>query len=217
MRQEEAVRLEIIDTCRWLCRQGLVFGTWGNVSVRLDDGNIMITPSKIDYDEMVPEDLVILSPEGEVVSGHRLSTSEREIHLGILRKRPDIHAIIHTHSPYAMACAARNDPVPPFSEEICQLIGGAIPLTDHFVPSAGHKELGRVTVDSMTDANAILLRNHGPVCFGRTLAEARVTCQVVEKSCKIFLHLVAAGAYTVVPEEHVLGGRDYFLNAYGKT
>lgn len=217
MNEDLNERLAIIQTCRWLRQQGLVFGTWGNISVRLKNGNILITPSKIDYDAMVPEDLVVLSPEGEVVSGHRLSTSEREIHLGVMRKRPDINAIIHTHSAYAMACAARNDPIPPFSEEICQLIGGTVPLTDHFVPSANHKELGKVTTESVTDANAILIRNHGPVCFGRTLEEAKLTCLVLEKSCRIYLHLAAAGDYTVVPEEHVAGGRDYFLNSYGKT
>lgn len=217
MDQEYELRCQIIDACRWLREQGLVFGTWGNISVRMPDGNIMITPSKVDYYEMVPEDLVVLALDGTVVSGHRLSTSEREIHLGVMNKRPDVNAIIHMHSPYAMACAAGNEPIPPFSEEICQLIGGKIPLTHHFVPSAEHKELGRVTVESLTDANAILLRNHGPMCFGRTLEEAKVTCQVLEKSCKIFIHLRAAGEYTVVPEKDVIGGRDYFVNSYGKT
>lgn len=217
MNDDMQQRNSIIEACRWLRQQGLVFGTWGNISVRLPDGNIMITPSKVDYFEMVPEDLVVLSPDGEIVSGHRLSTSEREIHLGIMRRRPDVQAIIHTHSPYAMACAAGNEPVTPFSEEICQLIGGPIPLTRQFVPSAEHKRLGAVTVESLTDANAILLRNHGPVCFGRSLEEAKVTCQVVEKSCKIFMHLRAAGDYTVIPEQDVIGGRDYFLNSYGKT
>lgn len=217
MNGEYELRCQIIEACRWLRREGLVYGTWGNISVRMPDGNIMITPSKVDYDAMVPEDLVILAPDGTVVSGTRLSTSEREIHLGVMGKRPDVNAIIHMHSTYAMACAARNEPIPPFSEEICQLIGGEIPLTHTFVPSADHKELGRVTVESVTDVNAVLLRNHGPMCFGRTLEEAKVTCQVLEKSCKIFLHLRAAGEHTVVPPEHVTGGRDYFLNSYGKS
>ncbi len=210
-------RTAIIQACRWMRQQGLVFGTWGNISLRLPDGNIMLTPSKVDYDEMCPEDLVVLSPDGDLVGGHRLSTSERELHLGIMRKRTDIGAIIHTHSPYAMAAACREEGIPPFSEEICQLIGGPIPLTHHFVPSAQHKELGRVTTDSVTEANAILIRNHGPMCFGRSLEEAMVCCQILEKSCKIYLHLLAAGSHTVVPEQDVKDGRAYFLNAYGKS
>ncbi|MBQ7726631.1 MAG: class II aldolase/adducin family protein, partial [Clostridia bacterium] len=81
------LRKEVIDTCLWLKSQGLLFSTWGNISVRLDDGNILITPSKVDYDIMMPEDLVVLSPEGKQISGTRLSTSEREIHRRVMNKR----------------------------------------------------------------------------------------------------------------------------------
>ena len=217
MKDTIELRRDVIDTCLWMKREGLVFGTWGNISVRLDDGNILITPSKVAYEEMQPEDLVVLSPQGDTVSGHRLSTSEREIHRRIMLARPDVGAIIHAHSPYAMAAAARNTGVPAITEEMCQLLGGAIPLSDHFVPSHEHVELGRVVSSSVTDANAILIRNHGPMSFGRDLAEARVCCQVVEKSCKIYLQLLAAGGYCEISPENVAAGRDYFLNGYGKT
>lgn len=80
-------RSKIIDTCRRLRSAGYVFGTWGNVGVRLDDGNILITPSRVDYDELLPEDLPVLVPDGSIVSGSRLPTSEREIHRGILNAR----------------------------------------------------------------------------------------------------------------------------------
>lgn len=211
------LRREIIDSCRWLIGQGLVFGTWGNISVRLSDGNILITPSKVSYDEMTPEDLVVLAPDGTTVSGTRLSTSERELHRGILNLRPDVGAIIHTHSPYAMAAAARSEGVPAISEEMCQLLGGAIALTERFVPSQEHRELGKVVVAAAAEGNAVLIRNHGPICFGRTLAEARVCCQVVEKSCKMYLHLLAAGPVCTIPDEYVKAGRDYYLNSYGRS
>ena len=218
MMDDYSIRTEIIETCKWMRREKLVYGTWGNVSVRLDDGNILITPSKIDYDEMKPEDLVVLSPEGAVVSGFRLSTSERELHLGIMRKRKDIGAIIHTHSTHALAAACRDRGIPAFSDEICQLIGGPIPLTSRYVTSSKHVELGQVATDSVTNANALLIRNHGPMCFGRTLAEARVCCQILEKSCEIYMHLLmASGGISRIPEEDIAGGRDYFLNSYGKS
>ena len=211
------LRQEIIDTCLWLKAQGLVFSTWGNISVRLDDGNILITPSKVDYDTMTTEDLVVLADDGTQVSGHRLSTSEREIHRKVMNKRSDVGAIIHMHSPYAMMAAARNEGVPVISEEMCQLLGGAIPLSGEFVPSDMHEKLGQVVSDSVDHTNAILIRNHGPMCFGKTLAEARVCCQVVEKSCKMYIHLLAAGGIQTVSEENVARGRDYFLNSYGKS
>ena len=211
------LRQEVIDTCLWLKSQGLVFSTWGNISVRLDDGNILITPSKVDYDTMTPDDLVVLAPDGTQVSGTRLSTSEREIHRGVMNKREDVGAIIHMHSPYAMMAAARNEGVPVISEEMCQLLGGAIPLSSEFVPSDMHEKLGRVVSDSVDHTNAILIRNHGPMCFGKSLKEARVCCQVVEKSCKMYIHLLAAGGIETISEENVARGRDYFLNGYCKS
>ena len=217
MKDSVELRQEIIDTCLWLKSQGLVFSTWGNISVRLDDGNILITPSKVEYEIMKPEDLVVLAPDGTQVSGTRLSTSEREIHRMVMNKRKDVGAIIHMHSPYAMMAAARNEGVPVISEEMCQLLGGAIPLSYEFVPSDMHKKLGEVVSDSVTDTNAVLIRNHGPMCFGSTLKEARVCCQVVEKSCKMYLHLLAAGGVQTISDENVARGRDYFLNSYGKS
>lgn len=217
MKDTVELRQEIIDTCLWLKREGYVFSTWGNISVRLDDGNILITPSKTDYDTMKPDDIVVLSPDGKQISGTKLSTSEREIHRRILNKRPDVGAIIHMHSTFGMACSARNEGVPVISEEMCQLIGGAIPISREFVPSDMHEKLGMVVADSITDANAILIRNHGPICFGASLAEAKVCCQVVEKNCHIYLMLLAAGGMQTLSEETVARGRDYFLNHYGKT
>lgn len=210
-------RKEIIETCLWLKSQGLVFSTWGNISVRLDSGNILITPSKVEYESMTPEDLVVLAPDGSQVSGTRLSTSEREIHRRVMNKRSDIGAIIHMHSPYAMAAAARNEGIPVISEEMCQLLGGAIPMSSEFVPSDMHEKLGMVVSESVTDVNAILIRNHGPMCFGSSLKEAKVCCQVVEKTCKMYLHLLAADGIQLISDENVSRGRDYFLNSYGRS
>ena len=211
------LRQEVIDTCLWLKEQGLIFGTWGNISVRLDDGNILITPSRLEYELMTTEDLVVISPDGTQVSGTRLPTSEREIHRRVMNKRPDVGAIIHAHSAYAMAAAARSEGVPVISEEMCQLIGGPIPISEEFVPSYMHNRLGEVGADSTTDANAVLIKNHGPMAFGATLKDALLCCQVIEKSCKMFLHLAAAGDVVTISDENVARGRDYYLNSYGKS
>lgn len=217
MNDSPVLRQQVIDCCLWLVEKGFVFGTWGNISVRLDDGNILITPSKVKYQVMKPEDLVVLAPDGRVVSGDRLATSEREIHRGIMIRRPDVGAIIHTHSPYAMAAAAQEEDIPPISEEMCQLLGGPIPLSSRFVPSEKHAELGRVVTDSLGSANAVLIRNHGPVCCGADLEEAKICCQIVEKSAKIYLHLKGGCRINAIEDRWVKAGRTYFLEGYGKT
>lgn len=211
------LRQEIINTCKWLVSAGYIFGTWGNVSVKLEDGNILITPSKLPYDRMEADDLVVLASDGRQIYGNRLSTSEREIHRGIMNQREDVKAIIHTHSPYAMAASAIEGGIPTISEEMCQLIGGDIPLSSRFVPSENHAELGRVVTESIGSANAVLIRNHGPVCCGSSLAEARICCQVVEKSAKMYLHIASNLKVNRIDEKWVEAGRLYFLNGYGKT
>ena len=209
-------RQAVIDACRWLIEKGFVFGTWGNISLRLEDGNILITPSKIAYDVMTPDDMVVLAPDGKVISGFRLATSERELHRGIMNKRPDVGAIIHAHSPYAMAAAATGEGMPPIAEEICPMIGGSIPITSQFVPSEKHVALGEEVTRSIGDRNAVLIRNHGPVCCGRTLEEAKACVQVVEKAAMMYL-MIRGGSMVPVPEPWVAAGRQYFLFGYGKT
>ena len=195
---------------------GYVFGTWGNVSVRLDDDRILMTPSKLEYEKMIPEDLVVMTLEGEILSGSHLPTSERELHKKIMKIRPDIQAVIHTHSPYAMAASTLDKGIPPISEEMCQLIGGSIPISREFVPSEQHVKLGNIVADSLGMANAVLIRNHGSVCCGTSLVQARVCCQVVEKSAKMYLHLLGYSKINLVPSELVEAGRKYYLHSYGK-
>ena len=212
------LRQSVIDVCLRLVAGGYIFGTWGNVSLRLPDGNILMTPSRMEYADMRPNDRPVLAPDGRQVSGERLATSERELHRGILNARPDVGAVIHTHSPYAMAAATLEGGIPVLSEEMCQLLGGRIPVTARFVPSENHVELGEAVTGALEDKNALLIRNHGIICCGRTLGEAEVSCQVAEKSAMMYLSLLAAGTpFHVVEEPYVRMGRSYFLDKYGKT
>lgn len=216
-RDGEAVRRQVIETCLWLVEKGLVIGTWGNISVRLDDGNILITPSKISYEEMKPEDLMVIDPAGNIVKGVHLPTSERDIHRNILNKRKDIHAIIHTHSENAMACCAVPGGIPAISEEMAQVIGGGIPISENFVPSEKHGLLGEEVSRCVGDTNAILIRNHGPVCMGRDIEEAKICAQVVEKSAGMYLKIRTPGEINVIEDQWVKAGRRYYTQAYGRT
>jgi L-fuculose-phosphate aldolase len=211
------LRQEIIDTCLWLKNCGYVQGTWGNVSIRCEDGSILITPSKVEYEFLKPEDLVLMDQDGTIISGDRLPTSEREVHRCIFNKRLDVRAIIHSHSVYAMAASALKKGIPPITEEMCQLLAGGIPLSQTFVPSSKHKKLGEVAAASIGMANALLLRNHGSVCCGKNLEEARTCCQIVEKSAQIYLHLKNGGGFNIISDEWVKEGRSYYTNSYGKT
>jgi L-fuculose-phosphate aldolase len=200
--------------CLWLQDKDLVVGTWGNVSVRIDD-TIIMTPSRIAYDDMTIDDLVTIDYEGNVVEGFRSPTTEREVHRLIYLARPDVNAIVHYHPVYASALCATNEEIPPILEEITQLIGGAIPITPEYVPAGNHEELGAAAAKYIGDKNAVLLRNHAPVCVGKDLDEARTCCQVVEKAARCYIELKNKFDILVIPDEYVKSERERFKYKYG--
>ncbi|MEG0378484.1 MAG: class II aldolase/adducin family protein [Eubacterium sp.] len=209
-------RRAIIDACLWMESVGMVIGTWGNVSVRLDDKLMMVTPSRIDYADLKPEDMVIVDMEGTKVEGAHNPTSEMHVHRLIYVKRPDVGAVVHCHPVYASAMCAAKSGIPPIFEEMSQMIGGEIPITSEYVNAGQHIKLGEVTAEALGDKNAVLIRNHAPVCVGRDLKEALTCCQVTEKAAKCYLALKGGVEITTIPDDRVDVERHRFLHSYGK-
>lgn len=208
-------RHAMIEACLWLEKEGMVIGTWGNVSMRLPDGNIMVTPSRIDYSDLRPEDMVIVDLQGKKLEGHNNPTSEMHVHRLIYVHRPDVGAVIHCHPVYASAMCAATHGIPVIFEEMSQMIGGEIPITDEYVNAEQHVRLGEVTVAALADKNAVLIRNHAPVCVGRDLKEALLCSQVTEKAAKCYLALCGGVEMTTIPEKYVESERHRFLYTYG--
>lgn len=213
---EYKIRCDILKGCRWITDKELVYSTWGNISVRFGDG-LLLTPSKMDYNIMTPDDMIYMDFDGKIISGSRVPTSEREIHRLIMKRRSDINAVVHTHSPYACAAAAAGINLPALIEEIPQLIGGMIPCTLRYIEGGRHLELAEHVAETIGDSvNAVLIRNHGPVVCGRTLDEALYACLVVEKAAQITLILKGGTAFTPIPDNSVSEERNRFLYKYGK-
>lgn len=208
------VKKKIIEVCLWLQEKDLVVGTWGNVSVRVGE-TIVMTPSRIAYDDMVPEDLVTIDYDGNVIEGFRSPTTEREVHRLIYLARQDVGAIIHYHPLYASAMCAVGEAIPPILEEMTQLIGGEIPTTPEYIRAGLHEELGAAAAKYIGKKNAILLRNHAPVCCGKDLDEAKVCCQVVEKAARCYIELKNKFEIKVIPDEMIKLERHRFIYDYG--
>lgn len=206
---------KIIDVCKWLEEKAFVIGTWGNVSVRCDEGFIL-TPSRIEYKVLKPTDLVIVGLDGKVVQGHHNPSSEKEVHRQIYLARDDVNAVIHCHSLYATAVSCTGDTIPPLLEEMSQLLGGEIFCTQDYVPAAEHADLGKATAAAIKDKNAVLIKNHGPVCCGKDLEEAQTVCCVLEKCAQIYMHVREAGNYKSIPQKYVDSERYRYVNTYGK-
>lgn len=209
----ESIKVGIIEKCRLLEKMGYFVGTWGNISVRVAEGFI-VTPSRVPYDAIQTSDFVVVSMDGNVVAGHRLPSSEAEIHRAVLNKKSSVGAIIHSHSPYATAVSCLHRPIPPFVEDLAQIIGGQVNCT-RYVPAGQHKRIAEEVADTIGEENAVLLANHGVMCCGRNLEEAFVASQILEKAALMMLAAGAIGPVIPIPDGFVSSERHRFLYKYG--
>ena len=206
------LKRELIQICHRLVALGYLIGTYGNVSARVP-GGLIVTPSRVDYADLTPEDMVTVSDEGVILAGTRLPSSELEVHRQIYLRRPDVNAVLHTHSLHATALSCCHDTIPVIVEEQSQVVGGEIHCT-RYIPAGRHEELGEETARALGTSNAVLLANHGVVNCGRSLEEALFTSIVVERIAQMRL-LTGPDAVVPIPPEHVASERDRFLHRYG--
>jgi len=174
---------------------GMMPSKSGNISVRHGDG-FTITPAALPYARMTEADLVQVAPDGGVVPGaaHRPS-SEWRLHAAIYAARPDIGAVVHTHSPRATALSCARRGIPPFHYMVL-LAGGPIRCAQH--ATFGTEALARHCVAALTDRRAVLLANHGVVACGATLAAAVTLAFEVENLAGQYLDLLASGLKPVL-------------------
>jgi L-fuculose-phosphate aldolase len=170
-------RDDVIATARRMAALGLVIGTFGNISCRLGK-RILITPSGLDYEAMHPEDLVLLTLAGDIVEGDRVPSSERRLHVAIYARLPEVRAVVHTHSPWAVTAAETRSELPAGDSTI---LLGPVPVAPYQPP--GTQELADQAAQLLVDrgANAVILRDHGVVGTGLDLDEALEACRDVER------------------------------------
>lgn len=186
----EALHIEIVETGRALLRTGLVAGTSGNVSAR-DGDHFVITPTSMPYDEIEPADLVTLTLDGEVVAGNREPSSERRVHQAIYAARPDVQAIVHSHSVHATAWSFLGEPIDLGTEELLDAAGGSVRCAGH--GAAGSDDLAREALAALADRRAVLLARHGVVAVGDSPARALDACAIIERQAEVAWLLRGAG------------------------
>ena len=205
--------VEICQTGRLLVEKKLVAGTWGNISARVDATQFSITPSGHPYETLVDADICCVSiDEGVQTAGRLIPSSEMPLHRAIYQSRPDVRAIVHTHSLYASACAVAGKEIPPVIEDIVQLVGGAIAVADYALP--GTEELAYAAVRALADKQAVLLANHGAVACGETLAEAVMIAEVLEKAAHIYILAEQLGGARLLSAPDVQIMRSFYLTSY---
>jgi L-fuculose-phosphate aldolase len=187
---ELAARRQVIETALAMSRRGLSPGRSGNVSCRHADG-MLITPTGLAYEGLKPEDVVLVSSDGSVPSGQLRPSSEWRFHLSVYTARPDLAALVHTHSLHATVLACAHRPIPAFHYMVAVAGGSDIPLVPY--ATFGTEELAQHVAAGMAERNACLMANHGAIAGGRTLAAALELAAEVEVLAEQYVKVLMLG------------------------
>lgn len=211
----EDIRQLVINAGIKMITTHLVVGTWGNISMRIPGEKLFaITPSGVDYETITPEGIVIMDLGGNVVDGKLKPSIEYNLHGAIYKDRDDVNAIVHTHSEYCTAMAIARKPIPGAAEDLVQIVGGGVRVSEYRLP--GSIELGIEVVKALKDRNAAILANHGCVGVAKDLNEAMKVVAVVEKSAKATIFAQIMGGVVELSQEDIDFMRNFYVNQYGQ-
>ena len=210
----EVVRKQIIEAGLRLVKEGLVARSWGNISVRLDDENMLITPSGRSYDTLEPGDIVLMNYRNYHYEGKIKPSSEYHLHAVVYQQRKEIKAVIHTHQMNATTVATARREVPPIIDDMVQIIGPTVRVTKYTL--AGTEKFAKLAVKALRGRQAALLANHGAVCIGRTLDEAFAVSEVLEKACKAFIEAEFLGGAKSISKVTASIIHQVYLKKYSK-
>ena len=198
-----------------LPRNGLVTWTGGNVSARdPESGLVAIKPSGVMYEDLRPEDHVVLDLDGNVVEGTLKPSSDTASHLYIYRHRPDVNGVVHTHSPYATAFAAVGKPIPVYLTAIADEFGCPIPCAGFAL--IGGEEIGQQVVEHIGDSPAVLLKNHGVFTVGKSAKAAVKAAVMVEDVARTVWYALQLGTPDEIAPDDVKKLHDRYMNVYGQ-
>ena len=212
-----AVREQVSALHAELVRYGLVVWTAGNVSGRVPGHDLLvIKPSGVSYDELTPDAMIVCDFDSNVVEGDLAPSSDTAAHAYVYRHMPHVGGVVHTHSTYACAWAARGEPVPCVLTAMADEFGAEIPIGPFAL--IGDDSIGRGIVDTLAGhrSPAVLMRNHGPFTIGkdaRAAVKAAVMCEDVARSVHISRQL---GEPVPIPKDSVDRLYDRYQNAYGQ-
>ena len=191
----------LLATAKDMIAKDLVDGTAGNLSARLPDGNVVLTPGSLAYETMTLEDLVVCDLDGNVLEGTRSPTSEKDLHLSCLRDHDDINAVMHCHAKFSTMFAITNTPIPCVIEEVHAYIGGDVIVADYKM--TGSKDLGAEVSRHVGDKAAVLMANHGLLTVGKHPADCLKLALLVERPAEIVWGARSLGPLVSLPDKTV--------------
>jgi L-ribulose-5-phosphate 4-epimerase len=217
-----AVRRDVASLHGELVRNNLIVWTGGNVSGRVPGADLfVIKPSGVDYDDLAPENMILCDLDGDVIPGtpgsERSPSSDTAAHAYVYRAMPDVGGVVHTHSTYATAWAARGEEIPCVITAMADEFGGPIPVGPFAI--IGDDSIGRGIVETLRGhrSRAVLMQNHGPFTIGVSARDAVKAAVMVEDVART-VHLAReAGPLIPIPQEAIDRLFDRYQNVYGQS
>jgi L-fuculose-phosphate aldolase len=213
MSEEAETRLEVLNAALAMSRSGLSPGRSGNVSRRLGDG-MLITPSGMPYETLSRDDIVHVERDGETRAGERRPSSEWRFHLAVYAARPDVGAVVHTHSMHATVLACAHVEIPAFHYVVAVAGGKSIPLVPY--ATFGTEALSRHVVKGLRKRNACLMANHGQIAVGATCTMALQLAGEVELLAEQYWKVLAVAKPKVLDGEEMARVLELF-KGYGQN
>lgn len=201
MRYVDNPETAVLDAAKDMLRRGLVEGTAGNISARRADGNIVITPSSVDYRDMRLDDLVLVDPDGAVLQAAegRFPSSEMQLHLSCHRAFDDIGSVIHSHPVWATMFAVARQPIAACIDEFAVYCGGDVRCAEY--AASGTPDVGLNAVRALDGRAAALIANHGLVAVGPRPDKALHVTALVERTAQIVWGARALGGPVPIPDD----------------
>jgi L-fuculose-phosphate aldolase len=194
----QAAYAAVLAAARRMSEIGLTVGTSGNVSARLDDGHIVITPTSVPYDEMTIADLVLLTPDGEQVAGSCSPSSEKLLHLACYRAFSEVGSVLHSHPTYATMFACARQPLPPVTDEAVLFVGGEVQVAGYAM--SGTADVGANAVSALEKVGSALLASHGLVTVDASPGRALHQAGIVEHSAQVAWGARYLGGHVPLPD-----------------
>jgi len=211
----DQLRQHVYELHMELPRNNLVVWTMGNVSARDPETNlVVIKPSGVRYEEMHPEDMVIVDMDANVVEGKCKFSCDTLTHLYIYRHRPDVFGVVHTHSTFATAFAAVGKPIPCFLTGMADEFGGEIPVGGFNL--IGGMDIGKTIVECIGQSTAILMQNHGVFTIGKTAKDAVKAAVMAEDAARTSFYAMQLGTPIPIAPEDIARLNDRYTNVYGQ-
>ena len=206
----------IVDTGVEMIRTGMTVGTWGNISVRDPETDLMyISPSGMDYMSIRPRHVVVMTLGLEIVDGVAEPSIEKHMHVEVYKTRRDINAVVHTHPIFSSIFGVDRMELPAVSEDFAQIVGEKVCYAEPY-ELPGSEALAKSTVKALKDHFAVILPNHGALSVGEDISKALKVSMVLEKNAQIYFYSLLVGNQTLLRSEDIAFMQKFARENYGQ-